>query len=208
MTAQATTEAARQNKPDVTFDQIEADYFGVYVKLERVFMINLTIFQTKRSRLQILLAQHELNLEIFDSSSALHSHGLSERSIAKDTSVIGGIGKGSECLFPMPLKVDSLNDLSSVVVRHEQDALNKLISDSSLNRAPEKGITSTQTVQFCRRLSEIFRTRLFPDREIRMFVLLDEYESLLKVQQVAINTLDEDASPGPFDKDRCPPLAV
>ncbi len=189
MTAQATIEAARQINPDVSFEQLDIEYFGIYVKLARGYYDQFDNIPNQQKPASNLLAQHELNVEIFDSFCATLAWLEAKSALPKIAPNAHALVRELNLLFPGSPKVDSFSELSTIVVRHEQDALNTLISDSSLNKDTENTIKPKQTVYFCRRLSEIFRARLFPERELRMFILLDEYEALLKVQQVAINTL-------------------
>lgn len=91
-------------------------------------------------------------------------------------------------MFPSGPTVNTLKELSATLAAVEQERLGAYFADAALGQESNSRIRAQTTVAFVTRLSKI-RTRLFPNREIRLCILLDEFEALLKIQQVSVNTL-------------------
>lgn len=130
-----------------------------------------------------LLAQHELNVEIFDAFADtlcwLHRHHALD-TLAEDTRPLVDDLSG---LFHAAPPATSLYELSSIA-QAEQRAMLAFYGNCTFNTQPDYVRSAQPTVSFVRRLAQIFRRRLFPTTEMRLFILIDEYEALLEVQQV------------------------
>lgn len=189
LTAQATLAAKRLQDPNATFDEASVDYFGVYVKLTRGYYDQFDSIETVNKGAGSILAQHQLNIEIFDAFVdtllwLVNEHGL--------PNLIGHLDSVTEelgSLFPRAPEVHSLDDLQRVVVRFEQEQITTYYREGAFGRDASYQGSACETVGFLRKLSQVFRRRLFPTREIRLFLLIDEFETLVEIQQVALNTV-------------------
>ena len=189
LTAQACIAAERLKNPQATFDQVPQEYFGVYVKFTRGYYNQFETVDRLPAGGGDLLAQHELNIEVFDAfvstllwleqAHALPNIGASMSDLVSDLSRL--FDKAPQCTM--------LTELLPKVVAFEQGEINNYVTDRALARDSSYKGSAKETVGFLRQLSRIFRQRLFPNREIRMFLLIDEFETLLSVQQKAINSV-------------------
>jgi hypothetical protein len=189
LTAQATVAAKRIEDPRATFDDAGQEYFGVYVKLTRGYYDQFLTLDTLPRQAGDLMAQHELNVEIFDAFVETICWLVKERAFHLTSQTVGLLVKDLNALFSKAARVDSLEDLKSVVVRFEQDEIISYCRDRAFGSAGDYSGSARDTVSFMRQLSQIFRERIFPGRDIRLFLLIDEFETLLELQQRAINTV-------------------
>jgi hypothetical protein len=188
LTAQATVAAKRMDDPRATFDDAGQDYFGVYVKLTRGYYDQFLTLDTLPRQAGELMAQHELNLEIFDAFVETISWLVKERAFHLPPQSIDLLIKDLNSLFAKAARVDSLDDLK-IVVRFEQDEIISYCRDRAFCSPGSYTGSARDTVSFMRQLSKIFRERIFPNRDVRLFLLIDEFETLLELQQVAINAV-------------------
>lgn len=188
LTAQATIAAARIKNPTATYDDVEEDYFGVYLKLTRGYYEQFLSVDTVNSSVSTLLAQHELNIEVFDAFVDTMKWLWRHHALPVLDDHLAELVHDLNALFPRAPRVERLEDLRDKVVKFEQDQINAYYCESAFGNAPTYIGSAQQTVSFLRTLSKIFRDRLFPNREIRLFLLIDEFETLVELQQVAINT--------------------
>ena len=188
LTAQATIAAARLKKSNVTFDQLREDYFGVYVKLTRGYYEQFKSLENVSPESASLLAQHELNVEIFDAFVDTLRWLDKERAIQTPLDNWSSVVSDLSGLFPNAPTARTLDDLVQVV-RFEQDQIISYYREKAFGNIGAYKGSASETVNFLRRLSDIFRKRLFPKREIRLFLLIDEFETLLELQQIALNTV-------------------
>jgi hypothetical protein len=187
LTAQATIAAARLGRANATFEQLNEDYFGVYIKLTRGYYDHFKSVETVSPEGASLLAQHELNVETFDAFVETLRWLDKERAISTPQDSWSGTVSDLSGLFPKAPPARTLDDLQQVV-RFEQDQIMSYYREKAFANAETYAGSAQETVNFLRRLSEIFRKRLFPGREIRLFLLFDEFETLLELQQTAVNT--------------------
>lgn len=189
LTAQTVVTAKRIEQPQATFEELKEDYFGVYVKLTRGYYDQFDSKDTVKKKVSHLLAQHELNIEIFDAFVAalswLHKNGALP-SLSENLDVIT---QELAALFTCAPKIHTLGELQKKVVRFEQDEIITYYREIAFECDVSYKGSASPTTTFVRQLSEIFHNRLFPQKQIRLFLLIDEFESLLEIQQIALNTL-------------------
>jgi hypothetical protein len=189
LTAQATIAAKRLSEPNATFDDVEVDYFGVYVKLTRGYYEQFKSIDTISSVAASLLAQQELNIEIFDAFIDTIQWLLNNRALPSVSSRLDPLIRELSTLFSTNLNVRNLDELKQAAVRQEQEQIIKFYREKTFGIDVPYGGAAREPVGFLRQLSQIFRTHFFPDRQIRLFLLIDEFETLLEVQQIALNTV-------------------
>lgn len=135
-----------------------------------------------------LLAQHELNIEIFDAVVDALKWLVNEGALPTLVDNMTGIVQDLAALFERAPETRSLDDLQKVV-RFEQDQITTYYREKAFdNNVSYKG-SARPSVFFMRHLSDVFHKRLFPRRPMRLFLLIDEFESLIEVQQIALNTV-------------------
>jgi Cdc6-like AAA superfamily ATPase len=189
LTAQASLAAGRLQKSAVDFEGVGVDYFGVYVKLTRGYYEQFTSIETINNEVASIFAQHELNIEIFDAFVDTLQWLINEGALPSAAEQADSLTQELKSLLPRSPGVRTLSDLQNVAVRFEQDQITTYYREKAFGRdVPYQG-SGCETVGFLRQLSQIFRRRLFPRREIRLFILIDEFESLLEIQQIALNTV-------------------
>jgi len=189
LTAQASVAARRLQNRTVTLDDLTEDYFGVYVKLTRGYYEQFQEDEGVQAQTAQLLAQHELNVEIFDAFVETLRWLLRERVLLSLLHHTESLTQDLAALFDHSPAVHSLEELQGVTVRFEQNQILSYYRKRAFREAAEYAGSARPTVSFLRALSQVFRSRLFPDREVRLFLLIDEFESLLREQQVALNTV-------------------
>jgi hypothetical protein len=188
LTAQATVAAKRIEDARATFDDTGQEYFGVYVKLTRGYYDQFLTLDTLPRQAGDLMAQHELNVEIFDAFVETISWLVKERAFHLPSQFMDLLVRDLNALFSKAPHVDSLDNLKEVV-RFEQDEMISYCRDRAFGSTGSYIGSARDTVSFMRQLSQIFRERIFPSRDIRLFLLIDEFETLLELQQVAVNTV-------------------
>jgi len=190
LTAQTVIADKRLKQPDATFENVKEDYFGIYVKLTRGYYEQFIAPDKIPKEVGELLAQHELNIEIADAFIEslrwlLKEHGL-PRSIEQQLHLLLQDMNG---LFSKATAARNLDEFQTTVLKFEQDQMHNYYREKAFGNLVTYTGSAEYTVAFLRSLSKIFRNRLFPDREIRLFLLIDEFETLLPIQQKAINTV-------------------
>jgi Cdc6-like AAA superfamily ATPase len=188
LTAQASIAAIRLKESRATYEDLHIDYFGVYVKLTRGYYDRFNSIDIMEKSASFLLAQHELNIEIMDSFVATIEWLIKENAFLSIQSILPRLSRELGSLLSTETNHQSLHDLKNTI-RFEQDQINEYYRRRAFGSAADYRGAAVESVTFLRRLSETFRHWLFPNREIRLFVLLDEFESLLEIQQVALNTV-------------------
>jgi len=189
LTAQASLAAGRLQKSGADFEGVGVDYFGVYVKLTRGYYEQFTSIETINSKVASIFAQHELNIEIFDAFVDTLQWLINEGALPSAAEQADSLTQELKSLLPRSPAVRTLADLQNVAVRFEQDQITTYYREKAFGRDVAYQGSGCETVGFLRQLSQIFRRRLFPRREIRLFILIDEFESLLEIQQIALNTV-------------------
>jgi len=189
LTAQATIAAERLQQRDANFDNIRHDYFGVYIKLTRGYYDQFTSIDTISPNVAELLARHELNIEILDAFAETLRWLAKERALPGLCDQTEALSRDLAKLFPKAPGARTLEELRDATIRFEQDQIVTYYREKGFARDISYQGSAMDTVVFVRRLSEVFRARLFPRRECRLFLLIDEFETLLDVQQIALNTV-------------------
>ncbi|HLY61316.1 MAG TPA: hypothetical protein VKV95_11250 [Terriglobia bacterium] len=189
LTAQASLAAERLHNSGVRFEDVGVDYFGVYVKLTRGYYDQFTSIETISPEVASIFAQHELNIEIFDAFVDTLQWLINEGSLPTISEQADSLTQELKSLLPRAPAVRTLADLQRVAVRFEQDQITAYYREKAFGRDVAYQGSGCETVGFLRQLSQIFRRRLFPRREIRLFILIDEFETLLEIQQIALNTV-------------------
>jgi hypothetical protein len=189
LTAQATIAAKRLEEPNATFDDVDVDYFGVYVKLTRGYYEQFKSIDTISSVAASLLAQQELNIEIFDAFIDTVQWLVNNRALPGVSSRLDPLIRELSTLFSTDPNVRGLEELKQAAIRNEQEKIIKYYREKTFGIDVPYGGAAREPVGFLRQLSQIFRVHFFPDRQIRLFLLIDEFETLLEVQQVALNTV-------------------
>ena len=188
LTAQATITEKRIHDPRANYEETEADYFGVYMKLTRGYHEQFDS-EAVPERAAMLLAQHELNIEIFMAFVStldwmVEKNALPELS-PRQTSIIQKLND----LFRNAKSYHSLEQLYTELAYSEQDQIHDYYRKSAFLKDQPYDGSAIETVVFLRRLSNVFRNQLFPEKQIRLFLLVDEFEALSEIQQVALNTV-------------------
>lgn len=189
LTAQASVEAKRRTQPGAKFSDLEQDYFGIYIKLTRGYYEQFKAIEGSNPTSASLLAQHELNIEILDSFIETLVWLNREDAILAPKDHWRALGADLAGLFPNAPQDCGLDELQHKSLRFEQNEIIEYCRDRAFGKAGDYRGSAQETVQFLRRLSHIFRKHLFPNREVRLFLLLDEFETLLETQQIAVNTV-------------------
>lgn len=189
LTAQATIEAKRIGQPNATFEDVDVDYFGVYVKLTRGYYEQFKSIDTVNPVAASLLAQQELNIEIFDAFIDTIEWLVNNHALSNTPQRLDSLAKELSALFSGPADPRTLTELKLSVIRREQEQIIKFYREKAFAIDVPYGGTARETVGLLRQLSQIFHTHLFPNRQMRLFLLIDEFETLLEVQQVALNTV-------------------
>ena len=189
LTAQTVIAANRLNQPNVTFENLKEDYFGVYVKLTRGYYEQFTAMDKIPQAVGELLAQHELNIEVADAFVEALRWLLKERCLPSVEGRVALLLDDMNRLFPEAPPARALDEFQSAVLKFEQDQMHSYYRETAFENPVTYSGSAEQTVTFLRNLSKIFRNRLFPDREIRLFLLIDEFETLIPIQQKAMNTV-------------------
>jgi hypothetical protein len=188
LTAQATVAAQRLEDSNADPEQLDSGYFGVYVKLTRGYYDQFSTVDTVKAPIAQLLAQHELNIEIFDAFVDTIRWLVKEGALPSVTDHMDQVVMELKGLFDNAPDVHALEDLQRITVRFEQDQITTFYREKAFGREVVYGGSARDTVAFLRNLSHIFRNRLFPRLPVRLFILIDEFETLLDIQQIAINT--------------------
>jgi hypothetical protein len=189
LTAQTVIAANRLNQPSSTFETVTEDYFGIYVKLTRGYYEQFTAVDKIPQAVGELLAQHELNIEVADAFVEALRWLLKERCLPSVEGRVALLLDDLNRLFPKAPAARSLDEFQTTVLKFEQDQMHSYYREKAFENPVAYSGSAEQTVTFLRNLSKIFRNRLFPDREIRLFLLIDEFETLLSIQQKAMNTV-------------------
>ena len=141
------------------------------------------------SNVSSLLAQHELNLEIFsafvDTLRWLIIAGAVPTLRGREREISGDLSS----LFGRANKAESLDALIESVVAFEQDEINRYLRDQAFGEGSQYSGSAQDTVVFVRRLCQHFRKYLGEPLNMRLFLLIDEFESLSEIQQTAVNTV-------------------
>lgn len=188
LTAQATLAHKRLRHPQATYEDISEEYFGVYVKLTRGYYDQFSSIKTISPDVSALLAQHELNVEIFDAFVDALKWLVNEGALPAVAENITAVVRELAALFDRAPEAHSLDDLRRII-RYEQDQIATYLREKAFENEVSYRGSARDTVVFMRQLSDVFRTRLFPRRTMRLFLLVDEFESLIEVQQIALNTV-------------------
>jgi hypothetical protein len=188
LTAQATLASHRIDNSRIGFDEVPEDYFGVYVKFTRGYYEQLQPTDAVPPAVSSLLAQHELNIEVFDAFTSTLSWLLDERALPAVASNIATLVAELRSLFPKAPPVSSLEDLRQII-KYEQNQLLSYYRTIPFAVPHSYEGSARDTVGFIRELAGIFRRHISNRKEIRLFLLVDEFESLLSDQQVAFNTV-------------------
>ena len=189
LTAQTVIAANRLIQPNTTFDNLKEDYFGIYVKLTRGYYEQFTAVDKIPPAVGELLAQHELNIEVADAFVEALRWLLRERCLPSVDGRAALLLDDMNRLFPKAPAARSLDEFQTTVLKFEQDQMHSYYREKAFENPVTYSGSAEQTVTFLRNLSKIFRNRLFPEREIRLFLLIDEFETLLPIQQKAMNTV-------------------
>ena len=188
LTAQATIAAHRISNSTCGFDDIPTDYFGVYIKLTRGYYDQFQASDGIELQTASLLAQHELNIEIFDAFIDTVRWLLAQQALPASAGQLDSLARDLSSLFDQAPAAQNLDELYNTTLRFEQDQILTYYRMKAFEQDVRYQGSARPTVAFIRRLSQIFRSRFFPRREVRLFLLIDEFESLLREQQVALNT--------------------
>lgn len=189
LTAQATVAAKREEIERATFDDTNQDYFGVYVKLTRGYYDQYLSVDTVTSKVGSLIAQHDLNIEILDAFVDTVNWLINQNALSLSHENLTNLITQLNSLFPKAPKAKSLQELRSIVIDFEQEQIISYYRDKAFEIDANYQGSASPTVGFLRQLSKIFRQYLFPDSPVRLILLIDEFETLLNIQQVAINTV-------------------
>lgn len=189
LTAQASIEAKRRTVPNATFFDLDQDYFGIYIKLTRGYYEQFRAIEEANPTLGSLLAQHELNVEILDGFVETLMWLNNARAMPVPNDNWRSLSLELAALLPNAPQVQILEALQLETLRFEQNQIIEYCRDRALGKPGNYGGSAQETVQFIRRLSQIFRKHLFPKQEMRLFLLLNEFETLLETQQIAVNTV-------------------
>jgi hypothetical protein len=188
LTAQATLAHRRLIQPQATYDDISEEYFGVYVKLTRGYYDQFSSTNNVSVDVSALLAQHQLNIEIFDAFIDALKWLVTEGALPGVTQNSAPIVSDLTALFDRAPKAHTLDDFREII-RYEQDQITTYIREKAFGNEVTYQGSARDTVMFMRQMSEVFHKRLFPNRVMRLFLLIDEFESLIEVQQIALNTV-------------------
>jgi hypothetical protein len=189
LTAQTSIAAAKLETKISNYEDLGIDYYGVYVKLTRGYYDQFEPDDNMNKDISSLMAQHELNLEILDAFVDSLQWMIKEQVLPQINNNQLTIIKELNRLFPNAPDVNSFNDLRNVVFRFEQNQILKYCRDIMFNNVVKYEGSAIESGNFIRSLSQIFRNNIFPDHEIRLFLLLDEFESLTSIQQASVNTV-------------------
>jgi hypothetical protein len=189
LTAQTVMAANRLLHPNATFENLKEDYFGIYLKLTRGYYEQFTAVSGIPQAVSELLAQHELNIEVADAFVEALRWLSRERCLPSIEGRLPLLLDDLNRLFPKAPTARTLDEFQTIVLKFEQDQMHSYYREKAFENTVAYSGSAEQTVTFLRTLSKIFRNRLFPDREIRLFLLMDEFETLLPVQQKAINSV-------------------
>lgn len=189
LTAQTVIAANRLTQPNIAFENLKEDYFGIYVKLTRGYYEQFTALDKIPPAVGELLAQHELNIEVADAFVEALRWLLRERALPSIEGRLPLLLQDLNGLFPKAEDARSLDEFQTTVLKFEQDQMHSYYREKAFENPVAYTGSAEQTVTFLRNLSKVFRNRIFPDREIRLFLLTDEFETLLPIQQKAINTV-------------------
>ncbi len=189
LTAQATVAATRQENEKATFNDANQEYFGVYVKLTRGYYDQLLSVDTVQPQVSSLLTQQELNIEIFDSFVDTLNWLEKENALTIPRKEFSNLITELNGLFPLAPKISELHELQSKVIQFEQEQIISYYRNKAFDIDCNYTGSAQNTVTFLKRLSRIFRECIFPNQNLRLFLLIDEFETLLLEQQVAINTV-------------------
>ena len=189
LTAQAVIAANRLNQPNATFENIKEDYFGIYVKLTRGYYEQFTALDKIPQAVGELLAQHQLNIEVADAFAEALRWLLKKRGLPSVEGRATLLLEDMNRLFPKAPAARSLDEFQTTVLKFEEDQMHSYFRERAFENPVSYSGSAEHTVAFLRNLSKIFRNRLFPEREIRLFLLIDEFETLLPIQQKAMNTV-------------------
>ena len=189
LTAQTSIAAAKLKSNISNYEDLGLDYYGIYVKLTRGYYDQFEADNSMNKEISSLLAEHEFNLEIFDAFVDSLQWMIKEQVLPKinphQLKIITELNR----LFPNAPVVNTFDDLRNVVFRFEQDQILKYCRDIVFNNDVKYEGSAIESSNFIRSLSQIFRNNIFPDHEIRLFLLLDEFESLTTLQQSSVNTV-------------------
>jgi hypothetical protein len=189
LTAQATLAAHRLDDPRITFELLPEDYFGVYVKFTRGYYEQLQPPDGVPASISSLLAQHELNIELFDAFTSTLSWLVSERSLPTVSDSLDAMVIDLHSLFAKSPPVTSLDDLRRKTIKYEQNQLLSYYRAVAFSIPHSYEGSARDTVSFIRELSGIFRKYISHRKDMRLFILVDEFESLVSDQQIALNTV-------------------
>jgi hypothetical protein len=189
LTAQTVIAANRLSQANITFESLKEDYFGIYVKLTRGYYEQFTALDQIPQAVGELFAQHELNMEVADVFVETLRWLLRERCLPSVEGRLPLLLDDMNRLFPKAPAARSLDEFQTTVLKFEQDQMHSYYREKAFGNSIAYSGSAEQTVTFLRNLSRIFRSRLFPEREMRLFLLIDEFETLLPIQQKAVNTV-------------------
>lgn len=159
------------------------------MKLTRGYYEQFTALDKIPQAVGELLAQHELNIEVADAFVEALRWVLKERCLPSVEGRLPLLLDDMNRLFPKASLARSLDEFQTTVLKFEQDQMHSYYREKAFENPVAYSGSAEQTVTFLRNLSKIFRNRLFPEREIRLFLLIDEFETLLPIQQKAMNTV-------------------
>jgi len=111
LTAQATIAAKRIIESSATFDDVDVDYFGVYVKLTRGYYEQFKSINTISPVASSLHDQHELNIEIFDAFIDTIQWLVNNRALPSVTSQLDRPIKELATLFSWNSTIHTLDDI-------------------------------------------------------------------------------------------------
>lgn len=196
LSAQATIANMRFKNEKATFDDITDEYFGVYIKLFRGSYDRIDPVDKIEPEIASRLAEQELNIEIFDAFVGTLRWLDQERALPLSMSrnALDNMVKELALLFPKGPSVDTLDDLRKIV-HFEQDQINNFLKGKAFRNQYTYNGSYVSTPTFIQRLSRICREHLFPKTDMRLFLLIDEFEALLDIQQIALNTVIKNRFP-------------
>ena len=151
--------------------------------------MNNSVARQYRRKAAALLAQHELNIEIFMAFVYTLDWMMKQNALPELNSRQDSIIQKLNDLFQNAETYHSLEQLCTRLAYSEQDQIHNYYTKSAFLKDQPYGGSAVETVTFLRRLSNVFRDQLFPERQIRLFLLVDEFEVLSEIQQVALNTV-------------------
>ncbi len=174
------------NNNSANISSLPIEYFGIYLKLTRG---NYEANEILGKHQQIFIAQQELNIEIFDAFTSALIWLKDNNLLVKNSHEIERISKRLGELFYDNHGSKTFEDLT-LIKRDEQNKIKNYIRNVAFNNPANYTGNAQNTTEFIKQLCEVFREEIKPSgKEMRIFLLLDEFESLIEIQQIAINTI-------------------